>query len=249
MSLFTTLTTLAASTLVDSYKQPRPQPQQQFTASRVTVEEIETEEEPAPPPLPSRRRLPQLALGPPYPPRAAPMQPAGLPQNSIWSTVRIPPPPFSPYNMSYPIPRGPCLQKSSLISACSCQRFMVHPLKATSSFDCDGCGHHASFHRMKSHEEEVEQAARVRDAMAEVHSREVRLRTITGVEDAASLNVEIEDDDLTLDDVEEEVHTRRKKRRVVKRAGSEASEGGSGRALTGTRRGKRNRAGEAVVLE
>ncbi len=31
---------------------------------------------------------------------------------------------------------------------------MIHPLKAASSFDCDGCGHHASFHRMESKEEE-----------------------------------------------------------------------------------------------
>lgn len=25
---------------------------------------------------------------------------------------------------------------------------MVHPLKAATTFDCDGCGHHASFHKM-----------------------------------------------------------------------------------------------------
>ena len=31
---------------------------------------------------------------------------------------------------------------------------MIHPLKAATSFDCDGCGHHASFHRMESREEE-----------------------------------------------------------------------------------------------
>src|SRR4051794_11427961 len=72
--------------------------------------------------------------------------------------------------MSYPLPRGRCLQKSNLINTCSCQRFMVHPLKATSSFDCDGCGHHASFHMMKSHEEEVEAAARER--VIEIESEE-----------------------------------------------------------------------------
>ena len=25
---------------------------------------------------------------------------------------------------------------------------MIHPLKAATSFECDGCGHHASFHKM-----------------------------------------------------------------------------------------------------
>lgn len=31
---------------------------------------------------------------------------------------------------------------------------MVHPLKAATSFDCDGCGHHASFHQMENPAEE-----------------------------------------------------------------------------------------------
>jgi hypothetical protein len=31
---------------------------------------------------------------------------------------------------------------------------MIHPLKAATSFDCDGCGHHASFHRMQNPEDE-----------------------------------------------------------------------------------------------
>jgi len=31
---------------------------------------------------------------------------------------------------------------------------MIHPLKASTSFECDGCGHHASFHRMENREEE-----------------------------------------------------------------------------------------------
>lgn len=31
---------------------------------------------------------------------------------------------------------------------------MIHPLKAPSSYDCDGCGHHASFHQMESLEDE-----------------------------------------------------------------------------------------------
>lgn len=31
---------------------------------------------------------------------------------------------------------------------------MVHPLKAATSFDCDGCGHHASFHSMENHQDD-----------------------------------------------------------------------------------------------
>ncbi|KAL2046694.1 hypothetical protein ABVK25_011608 [Lepraria finkii] len=56
--------------------------------------------------------------------------------------------------MEYVPPRGPCSQKTSMVSSCACYRFMIHPLKVATSFDCDGCGHHASFHRMESKEEE-----------------------------------------------------------------------------------------------
>ena len=31
---------------------------------------------------------------------------------------------------------------------------MIHPLKAATSFDCDGCGHHASFHQLQNPQEE-----------------------------------------------------------------------------------------------
>lgn len=31
---------------------------------------------------------------------------------------------------------------------------MVHPLKAATTFDCDGCGHHASFHKMDNEQED-----------------------------------------------------------------------------------------------
>ena len=31
---------------------------------------------------------------------------------------------------------------------------MIHPLKAATSFDCDGCGHHASFHKMNNQMDE-----------------------------------------------------------------------------------------------
>ncbi|MCJ1357767.1 MAG: hypothetical protein MMC33_007763 [Icmadophila ericetorum] len=38
---------------------------------------------------------------------------------------------------------------------CSCLRFMIHPQKLSSSFECDGCGHHACFHRLESLELEA----------------------------------------------------------------------------------------------
>lgn len=31
---------------------------------------------------------------------------------------------------------------------------MIHPLKAATSFECDGCGHHASFHKMDNRQDE-----------------------------------------------------------------------------------------------
>jgi hypothetical protein len=31
---------------------------------------------------------------------------------------------------------------------------MIHPVKAATSFECDGCGHHASFHKMENTAEE-----------------------------------------------------------------------------------------------
>jgi hypothetical protein len=50
---------------------------------------------------------------------------------------------------------------------------MVHPLKAASSFECDGCGHHASFHKMDNQKEEeitrrwkVEEAEKARGEKA-----------------------------------------------------------------------------------
>lgn len=38
--------------------------------------------------------------------------------------------------------------------ACACLRFMIHPVKAATSFDCDGCSHHASFHKMENRAED-----------------------------------------------------------------------------------------------
>ncbi|KAF8426960.1 hypothetical protein EV426DRAFT_572316 [Tirmania nivea] len=52
--------------------------------------------------------------------------------------------------MGYPIPRGPCRHKPGVLSsACACLRFMLNPVVAGSTFCCDGCGHHASFHVLK----------------------------------------------------------------------------------------------------
>lgn len=49
---------------------------------------------------------------------------------------------------------------------------MVHPLKAATSFDCDGCGHHASFHQMENPAEE--EAARRWRAQAEREEKNKR---------------------------------------------------------------------------
>ncbi|EOD46137.1 hypothetical protein UCRNP2_7136 [Neofusicoccum parvum UCRNP2] len=65
--------------------------------------------------------------------------PSNAAQQNIWK------------QMNYTPPRGPCNHKESLLSPkCPCLRFMLHPLKLTSSFTCDGCNHHASFHSMSS---------------------------------------------------------------------------------------------------
>ncbi|KAL8665872.1 MAG: hypothetical protein Q9168_007616, partial [Polycauliona sp. 1 TL-2023] len=58
------------------------------------------------------------------------------------------------HQMSYLAPRGPCSQKLSLLTTCPCFRFMIHPLKASTSFECDGCGHHASFHKMDNQQDD-----------------------------------------------------------------------------------------------
>ncbi|KAK0256266.1 hypothetical protein LTR29_003321 [Friedmanniomyces endolithicus] len=70
---------------------------------------------------------------------------AGLaPQNSVWSA------------MAYTPPRGTCNHKTSLMSpVCPCLRFMLHPVKAATSFECDGCSHHASFHSLENPSEDA----------------------------------------------------------------------------------------------
>ncbi|PWW76614.1 hypothetical protein C7212DRAFT_80038, partial [Tuber magnatum] len=57
--------------------------------------------------------------------------------------------------MNYQVPRGKCVHKLSVLStSCPCLRFMLNPLQAASSFACDGCGHHASFHNLRNPGEE-----------------------------------------------------------------------------------------------
>ncbi|KAF2110698.1 hypothetical protein BDV96DRAFT_198463 [Lophiotrema nucula] len=57
--------------------------------------------------------------------------------------------------MSYVPPRGQCNFKPSILAArCPCLRFMLHPLKSSSSYECDGCSHHASFHSMENKTED-----------------------------------------------------------------------------------------------
>nr|POE56415.1 hypothetical protein CFP56_50959 [Quercus suber] len=69
---------------------------------------------------------------------------AGIPKNSVWAA------------MDYKPPRGRCNHKTSLMSpACPCLRFMLHPVKAATSFECDGCGHHASFHSLENPSEDL----------------------------------------------------------------------------------------------
>ncbi|KAF1930124.1 uncharacterized protein M421DRAFT_385196 [Didymella exigua CBS 183.55] len=53
--------------------------------------------------------------------------------------------------MGYVPPRGQCNFKQTIVSSrCPCLRFMLHPLKSSSSYECDGCAHHASFHSMEN---------------------------------------------------------------------------------------------------
>ncbi|KAJ4371430.1 hypothetical protein N0V83_004647 [Neocucurbitaria cava] len=88
--------------------------------------------------------------------------------------------------MNYVPPRGQCNYKQSVLSPkCPCLRFMLHPLKSSSSYECDGCAHHASFHSMENKDEDAlrkrwEQEAREKaEREEEAQSRpKKRVRTI-----------------------------------------------------------------------
>ena len=86
-------------------------------------------------------------------------------------------------------------------------RFMIHPLKAASSFECDGCGHHASFHKMDNQKEEeiisrwkVEKAEKTNEGQQQGEQR-----LLTDVE--------------VVDDILEYIEQAPKRRRVVDLSG------------------------------
>ncbi|KAF2488502.1 hypothetical protein BU16DRAFT_473881 [Lophium mytilinum] len=97
--------------------------------------------------------------------------------------------------MSYAPPRGQCNYKPSLMSAkCPCLRFMLHPLKSSSTFECDGCSHHASFHNLENKAEdevrkrwEVEQKAKEAEAQLNNASKSRKRPRLTDVP-GSSLN-------------------------------------------------------------
>lgn len=87
---------------------------------------------------------------------------------------------------------------------------MIHPLKAATSFDCDGCGHHASFHRMQNPEDEEiarrwkqEEAARERQG-TRVVERERFEEVLTSFGLAKRRRIEAAPEFLNLLDEEEE---------------------------------------------
>ncbi|KAF2003660.1 hypothetical protein P154DRAFT_617564 [Amniculicola lignicola CBS 123094] len=86
--------------------------------------------------------------------------------------------------MNYVPPRGQCNFKTSIVSPkCPCLRFMLHPLKSSSSYECDGCGHHASFHNMENKvEDEIrrkwEQEAKEKEQERVVARPKKRLREL-----------------------------------------------------------------------
>ncbi|KAF2689914.1 hypothetical protein K458DRAFT_439054 [Lentithecium fluviatile CBS 122367] len=144
---------------------------------------------------------------------------------NIWST------------MQYVPPRGQCNFKQSIMSAkCPCLRFMLHPLKSSSSYECDGCTHHASFHSMENKEEDAirkrwEQAAKERQAREEELAArpKKRLREIeynAGAVGAAQVRA-LESGMLTPE-------------------GDAASEAGSGRAKTAKGKGRKAGVGRAT---
>lgn len=56
---------------------------------------------------------------------------------------------------------------------------MLHPLKGATSFECDGCGHHASFHKMDNREDE-ESVRRWKEAEQVQDKMQARLMDLIG---------------------------------------------------------------------
>ncbi|KAK5164866.1 uncharacterized protein LTR77_009530 [Saxophila tyrrhenica] len=75
-----------------------------------------------------------------------------IPANSVWSA------------MTYVPPRGRCNYKTSLMSpACPCLRFMLHPVKAATSFDfhsLENPAEDAVLRKWEAEEAEVKQQAK-----------------------------------------------------------------------------------------
>lgn len=54
---------------------------------------------------------------------------------------------------------------------------MLHPLKGATSFECDGCGHHASFHKMDNQQdEETERRWKSSEATSEAMQSVLHMR-------------------------------------------------------------------------
>lgn len=126
----------------------------------------------------------------------------GVPENSVWSS------------MKYEPPRGRCNFKNGIVSGtCSCMRFMLHPVKAATSFECDGCNHHASYHNLDNPEDDrvlarwAEQAKQIAPASQENGHGNKRRRIAdgsshngrqTGESSSMAQIVEVSSDDETL---------------------------------------------------
>ena len=93
---------------------------------------------------------------------------------------------------------------------------MVHPLKASTSFDCDGCGHHASFHRIESKEDE--EVAKRWKAQQELEvERDARYRQQIGLQGGVRASLRLigtglEDEVIRFEEVEDRVRTVKKRR-------------------------------------
>ncbi|KAI4766018.1 hypothetical protein E4T52_00330 [Aureobasidium sp. EXF-3400] len=114
-----------------------------------------------------------------------------IPANSVWSS------------MNYTPPRGSCNYKNGMISnKCPCLRFMLHPVKAATSFECDGCGHHASYHNLDNPSEDAilakwsaqEKTASTQQQQPTTSSRNKRRRITSQPHDESRATITIADE-------------------------------------------------------
>lgn len=86
---------------------------------------------------------------------------------------------------------------------------MVHPLKAATSFECDGCGHHASFHKLDNPEDE--------ESVGNWKSGQQTMKDMfTAIQDATTLG--------GAEEVLEEAKPRAKRRRIADNAEDDGEE-------------------------